>query len=159
MRIFLAVIFIFFGSVGDCQHKISDSSRKKGIDLYNEFVKQDSIYYQLDEKYGDDSVIFWHYNPPSILTSIFVRKKMNDNFYVETNYWFLHAQLIHVFITFQRKNWRNKWKDNRYGWYTFNDNLLLDFHERKIPKQNVDSLIRSSAYYVQKGTNRLKISN
>ncbi|HEY1872673.1 MAG TPA: hypothetical protein VGG71_16545, partial [Chitinophagaceae bacterium] len=93
------------------------------------------------------------------LTSIFVRKKMDDNFYVETDYWFLHTQLIHIFITFKRKNWLNKWKDNRYGSYAFNGNSLLDFRERKIPKQNVDSLIRNSAYYFQKGTNRLKISN
>jgi hypothetical protein len=160
MKFILVLMFSPFCFQGNCQYKIiNDSSRRKGIELYNEFVRQDTMYKQIEDNHGDDSITYWHYNSQNEITSILVRKKVSDKFYIETNYWFLQNQLLHIFITYIRKNWLKKWKDNRFGWYTFNNNILLDFHERKIPRQNLGSLIEQSTYYLQIGVNRLNIQH
>ena len=175
MKLSLNAVLLFISfSFGVCafgQNKCCDSTlvnskaiRPKAIKLYNEYVNlsNNNAFNYVSREYGKkDSSISYEYelNGKNEFSSILTREKVNEKLYIETIYWFLHNQILHISVTYNRKNWLGKWKDNRYGFYEIWDNQLLERSERRIPHQNIELLVNKSYYYKQKGEELAKISN
>jgi hypothetical protein len=153
------------------QNKCCDSTlvnakaiRQKAIELYNEYIKlsNNNAFKYVSKEYGkkDSSISYeYEFNGKNEFSSISTKQKVNEKLYIETDYWFLHNQILHIFITYNRKNWLGKWRDNRYGFYEIWDNQLLEMVEKGIPHQNIEPLVNKSYYYKQKGEELAKTSN
>ena len=167
-----SLLLLFSFSFAPCsfsQNKCCDSTlvnskalRQKAIKLYNEYINlsNNNAYTYVSEEYGTkDSSIAYTYNDEKEFSSALTSEKINEKLYIETTYWFLRNQILYINITYKRKNWLGKWRDNWWGYYEVWDNQLLLRFEKKIPHQNIELLISKSSYFKQKGEKLAKISN
>ena len=101
-----------FGQNKCCDSTLVNSKaiRLKSNRLYNEYVNlsnKNACKYVSKEYGKKDSSISYEYefNGKNEFSCILTKEKINEKLYIETMYWFLHNQILHIFITYNRKRY------------------------------------------------------
>jgi hypothetical protein len=161
MRILLLVIFSCFCTLAFCQYQTNTKqSRAKAIQLYNDYVKGDTLpFHQIKVVGKNDSTISLEYTSKNAIKSILVQDRIIDNSYTETLYWFSQGNILHIYINLKLKNQKGQWKDKGFGSYIFFNNQVLFSDEKKILHQNMDLLLNRSRLLYANGLERIRDAN